>query len=313
MALGWGPWSRLCNSCLEFAGLVLTSLHKYRQTSQPPWKAGFSLVSFEPLQEAATWTWTPGLFPPRPRRPSLTVGWRRGRSSCFNNNHRSPWGVVTRVRAPAQGIPRKEQPPEGRGPPYWCRVQRSHWRGGEPSPCRASLMHGWAEERTHWIVHGKEWCPRGQSWRMRPPPAQGLAGHQTERYSNGLSESVLGAGFCVTSWLAAAGKDGHSQISSASLRLSAAGWGRECLNFGSTSTSLWEGRPGPAWATRSWRSQAMFGLCQQALASCFLKSTRTVRSQRPWWLDNLGLITACQLGQQGGNDKNIIYCVQTLP
>lgn len=29
--------------------------------------------------------------------------------------------------------------------------------------------------------------------------------------------------------------------------------------------------------------------------------------------DNLGLILACQLGQQGGNDKNIIYCVQTLP
>lgn len=29
--------------------------------------------------------------------------------------------------------------------------------------------------------------------------------------------------------------------------------------------------------------------------------------------DNLGLILACQLGQQGGNDKNIIYCGKTLP
>lgn len=70
---------------------------------------------------------------------------------------------------------------------------------------------------------------------MRPPQAQGLAGHQAERYSDGLSESVLGAGFCVTSWLAAPGKDVHSQVLSANLKFSAAGRVRGCLNFGSTS------------------------------------------------------------------------------
>ena len=70
---------------------------------------------------------------------------------------------------------------------------------------------------------------------MRPPQAQGLAGHQAERYSNGLSESVLRAGFCVTSWLVAAGKDVHAQVLFASLRFSAAGQVRGCLNFGSTS------------------------------------------------------------------------------
>lgn len=47
--------------------------------------------------------------------------------SYFNNNHRSPFRIVTRVRVPAQGRPKKEQPTEGGGPPLLVTgVQQSH-------------------------------------------------------------------------------------------------------------------------------------------------------------------------------------------
>ena len=57
----------------------------------------------------------------------------------------------------------------------------------------------------------------------------------------------------------------------------------------------------------------MLGLCQQALGPCFLKSTCTVRSQSPWWLDNLGLILACQLGQKVAMIKTVCkHCPKTF-
>lgn len=59
--------------------------------------------------------------------------------------------MVTGVRGPARGIPEKEQPSAERAANstgVWT-PEIPLLGGGEPSPCRAVLMHGWAEERAH--------------------------------------------------------------------------------------------------------------------------------------------------------------------